>query len=132
MVSTVATHSRMASLTASLSVRLPEVTVRTSAPSSSIRKTLSSWRFVSTSPMNTVHSRPKSAAAVAEATPCWPAPVSAIMRVLPIRFVRSAWPTTLLSLCEPVWARSSRFRRTRTPSRSDRRAHSVTGVGRPP
>ena len=97
-----------------------------------MRKTLSSWRFVSTSPMKTVHSRPKRAAAVAEATPCWPAPVSAIMRVLSIRFVSSAWPTTLLSLCEPVWARSSRFSRTRTPSRSDRRVHSVTGVGRPP
>jgi hypothetical protein len=40
--------------------------------------------------MNTVHSRPKSAAAVADATPCWPAPVSAIIRALPIRFVRSA------------------------------------------
>ena len=106
--------------------------MRTSAPSSSIRKTLSSWRFVSTSPMNTVHSRPKSAAAVAAATPCCPAPVSAIMRVLPIRLVRSAWPTTLFSLCEPVWARSSRLSSTRTPSRSDSRAHSVTGVGRPP
>ena len=80
----------MASLTASFSVRLPEVTVRTSAPNSSMRKTLSSWRFVSTSPMNTVHSKPKSAAAVAEATPCWPAPVSAIMRALPIRLVSSA------------------------------------------
>ena len=132
MVSTVATHSRMASLTASFSVRLPEVTVRTSAPSNSIRNTLSSWRCVSTSPMKTVHSSPKSAAAVADATPCWPAPVSAIMRALPIRFVRSACPTTLLSLCEPVWARSSRFSRTRTPRRSERRAHSVTGVGRPP
>ena len=132
MVSTVATHSRMASFTASLSVRLPDVTVRTSAPSSSMRKTLSSWRCVSTSPMKTVHSRPKSAAAVADATPCWPAPVSAIMRDLPIRLVRSACPTTLLSLCEPVCARSSRLRSTRTPRRSDSRAHSVTGVGRPP
>ena len=132
MVSTVATHSRMASLTASFNVRLPEVTERTSAPSSSIRKTLSSWRFVSTSPMNTVHSRPKRAAAVAEATPCCPAPVSAIMRDLPIRLVRSAWPTTLFNLWEPVWARSSRLSITRTPNRSDRRAHSLTGVGRPP
>ena len=80
-----------------------------------MRKTLSSWRFVSTSPMNTVHSRPNSAAAVAEATPCWPAPVSAIIRVLPIRVVSSACPTTLFSLCEPVCARSSRLRSTRTP-----------------
>ena len=132
MVSTEATHSRMASFTASFRVRLPEVTVRTSAPRSSIRKTLSSWRFVSTSPMNTVHSRPNSAAAVADATPCCPAPVSAIIRALPMRLVSSACPTTLLSLCEPVCARSSRLRSTRTPSRSDSRKHSVTGVGRPP
>ena len=122
MVSTVATHSRIASFTASFSVRLPDVTVLTSAPSSSIRKTLSSWRFVSTSPMKTLHSSPNSAAAVAAATPCWPAPVSAIIRVLPIRLVRSACPTTLFSLCEPVWARSSRLSSTRTPSRSDSRA----------
>ena len=46
---------------------------------------------------------------MAAATPCWPAPVSAIIRCLPIRTVSSAWPTTLLSLCEPVWARSSRL-----------------------
>ena len=131
-VSTVATHSRMASLTASLRVRLPEVTVRTSAPSNSMRNTLSSWRLVSTSPMKTVHSRPNSAAAVADATPCCPAPVSAIMRVLPMRRVRRAWPTTLLILCEPVWARSSRLSSTRTPSRSESRGHWVTGVGRPP
>ena len=51
MVSTVATQSRRASLTASLRVRLPDVTGRTSAPSSSMRKTFSSWRWVSTSPM---------------------------------------------------------------------------------
>ena len=38
--------------------------------------------------MKTVHSSPKSAAAVAVATPCWPAPVSAIRRRFPIRFVR--------------------------------------------
>ena len=53
-----------------------------------MRKTLSCWRWVSTSPMKTVHSRPSSAAAVAEATPCWPAPVSAIIRRLPIRLVK--------------------------------------------
>ena len=48
--------------------------------------------------------------AVAVATPCWPAPVSAITRVLPSRRVSSAWPSTLLILCAPVWARSSRLR----------------------
>ncbi len=131
MVSTVATHSRSASLTASLSVRLPVVTGTTSAPSSSMRNTLSSWRSVSTSPMNTVHSSPNSAAAVAVATPCWPAPVSAMSRGLPMRRVSSAWPSTLLILCDPVWARSSRFKSSRMPSCSPSRRHSVTGVGRP-
>ena len=53
--------------------------------------------------------------------PCWPAPVSAITRCLPIRRVSSAWPSTLLILCEPVWVRSSRFSSTRTPRRSDSR-----------
>ena len=67
-----------------------------------MRNTLSAWRSVSTSPMKTVHSSPSSAAAVAVATPCWPAPVSAIRRRLPIRTASSPWPTTLLSLCEPV------------------------------
>ena len=81
--------------------------------------------------MNTMQSRPKSAAAVAVATPCWPAPVSAMTRRLPMRRVSSAWPSTLLILCEPVWVRSSRLRSTRSPRRSDSRWHSVTGVGRP-
>ena len=96
-----------------------------------MRNTLSAWRSTSTAPMNTRQSRPKSAAAVAVATPCWPAPVSAITRCLPMRRVSSAWPSTLLILCEPVWVRSSRFSSTRTPRRSDSRWHSVTGVGRP-
>ena len=39
-------------------------------------------------------------AAVAVATPCWPAPVSAITRVLPIRLASRAWPSTLLILCD--------------------------------
>ena len=38
------------------------------------------------------------AQAVAEATPCWPAPVSAITRVLPIRLVSNACPIVLLIL----------------------------------
>ena len=51
MVSTVATQSRMASLTASFSVRLPDSAGTTSAPSRRMRKTLSAWRPMSTSPM---------------------------------------------------------------------------------
>src|SRR6478609_9493771 len=61
------------------------------------------------------HCMPSSAAAVAVATPCWPAPVSAMTLVLPIRLVSSAWASTLLILCDPVWLRSSRLRMTRAP-----------------
>ncbi len=75
-----------------------------------MRKTLSAWRSTSTSPMYTSHERPRSAAAVADATPCWPAPVSAMMRFLPMRWASNAWPSTLLILWAPVWHRSSRFK----------------------
>jgi hypothetical protein len=51
VVSTFVTQSRMASLMASLSVREPERTGMTSAPSSRMRATFSAWRSVSTSPM---------------------------------------------------------------------------------
>lgn len=44
------------------------------------------------------------------ATPCCPAPVSAMMRFLPMRLHSSAWPSELLILWAPVWFRSSRFR----------------------
>ena len=50
---------------------------------------------------------------MAVATPCWPAPVSAMTRRLPMRWASSAWPSTLLILCEPVWFRSSRLSSTR-------------------
>ena len=74
---------------------------------------------------------PSRAAAVAVATPCWPAPVSATSRVLPMRLASRAWPSTLLILWEPVWFRSSRFRRSRQPSSSHRRRHSVRIDGPP-
>ena len=66
------------------------------------------------------------------ATPCWPAPVSAITRVLPIRLVSSTWPSTLLILWEPVCARSSRLSSTRAPpaNSAPNRFASVTSVGR--
>ena len=107
---TFVTQSRIASLTASLSVAVPEVTERTSAPSARIRRTFGPWRSMSSAPMYTTHGRSSSAQAVAVATPCWPAPVSAMTRVLPSRRVSSAWPSALLILCAPVWARSSRLR----------------------
>lgn len=131
MVSTEATQSRRASLIASLRVRAPIATGTTSAPSICMRATFRAWRRVSSSPMYTVHSMPNSAAAVAVATPCWPAPVSAIRRVLPMRRASSAWPITLLILCEPVWLRSSRLRKMRTPGVSAaNRGTSVSREGR--
>jgi hypothetical protein len=73
-----------------------------------------------------------SAAAVAVATPCCPAPVSAMTRCLPIRLVSSACPSTLLILCEPVWLRSSRLSQMRAPPAcSANRGTSVIGLGRP-
>ena len=96
-----------------------------------MRNTFSSWRFMSTSPMYTMHSIPSRAAAVAVATPCWPAPVSATNRVLPIRCASRACPSTLLILCEPVWFRSSRFITRVKPNSSENRGQSVIGFGRP-
>src|SRR4051812_45486233 len=53
-------------------------------------------------------------------------------RVLPMRRVNSAWPRTLLILCEPVCVRSSRLSRMRAPPAAVRNlVVSVTGVGRP-
>ncbi|KAG1524523.1 hypothetical protein G6F50_018521 [Rhizopus delemar] len=65
--------------------------------------------------MYTTPSRPSRAATVALATPCWPAPVSAMMRFLPIRAASRAWPMVLLILCAPVWFRSSRLSRICAP-----------------
>ena len=75
-----------------------------------MRSTFGFWRAISTLPMYTTHSSPSRAAAVAVATPCCPAPVSAITRRLPMRCASRACPRALLILCAPVWARSSRFR----------------------
>ena len=96
-----------------------------------MRTTLSSCRRTSSAPMYTTHSRSSSAAAVAVATPCWPAPVSAMTRRLPMRRASSAWPRTLLILWAPVWQRSSRLRRMVAPQRSLRRSAWNSGVGRP-
>ena len=49
------------------------------------------------------HFIPNIAATVAVATPCWPAPVSAMMRVLPMRLAKRICPIALLILCAPVW-----------------------------
>src|SRR6478735_6842218 len=121
----------MASLVASLSVRVPLVTGITSAPMRRMRKTLSDCRRMSSSPMYTTHWRPKRAHTVAVATPCCPAPVSAMIRDLPMRRASSTCPTVLLILCAPVWFRSSRLRYTRAPTCSERRGASLSGEGRP-
>ena len=90
MVATFVTQSRIASLTASLSVAVPDVTARTSAPRLRMRRTFGAWRRMSSSPMKTTQGSPSRAQAVAVATPCWPAPVSAITRDFPRRRVSSA------------------------------------------
>ena len=74
------------------------MTGRTSAPSACIRSTFGCWRSMSSAPMYTTHGSPSSAQAVAVATPCWPAPVSAMTRVLPRRRVSSAWPERVVDL----------------------------------
>jgi hypothetical protein len=83
VVRTLVTQSRSASFMESLSVREPDSTEMTFAPSMRMRPTLGACRATSTAPMYTSHGNPIIAAAVAVATPCWPAPVSAMMRCLP-------------------------------------------------
>ena len=65
-------------------------------------------------------------------TPCCPAPVSAMMRVLPIRLASRICPIELFILWAPVWFRSSRLTYSWTlPSLLDKRSKWLTGVGRP-
>ena len=75
-----------------------------------MRNTLGFWRSTSVAPMKISHGRPKRAHTVATATPCWPAPVSAMMRVLPMRRASRIWPRQLLILWLPVWLSSSRLK----------------------
>jgi len=88
-----------------LSVPVPESTCTTSAPRVSCAAR-SGLPAMSSLPMKTLHSIPNSAAAVAVATPCCPAPVSAITLALPIHFAGEPVPCVLLILCAPVCARS--------------------------
>ncbi len=67
-----------------------------------MRKTLGFCRSMSFAPMKIVQGSPNRAATVAVATPCWPAPVSAMIRVLPMRIASRIWPMQLLILCAPV------------------------------
>ena len=53
-----------------------------------------------------------------DAHPSAPAPVSAMIRVFPIRRASRAWPMVLLILWAPVWLRSSRLRKICAPPSS--------------
>ena len=75
-----------------------------------MRSTLGACRRMSSEPMYTTHSSPNRAQAVAVATPCCPAPVSAMILRFPRRRASTTWPSALLILCAPVWFRSSRLR----------------------
>ena len=66
-------------------------------------------------PCRSMQGRPKRAQTVAVATPCWPAPVSAMIRVLPMRIASRIWPMQLLILCAPVWLSSSRLNQICAP-----------------
>ena len=57
---------------------------------------------------------------------------AATIRRFPIRTASRACPRALLILWDPVWVRSSRFRKIRAPpSAPDNRAASYSGVARP-
>jgi hypothetical protein len=75
-------------------------------PSARIRSTFGACRATSRSPpCRPRTTRPSSAQALAVATPCCPAPVSAITRWLPEALARGApGPRSLLTLCAPVCA----------------------------
>ena len=81
--------------------------------------------------MYTTQGSPIRAHTVAVATPCCPAPVSAMMRVLPSRCANRIWPTVLFILWAPVWHRSSRLKKMRVLYLADSRLASNSGVGRP-
>ena len=76
-----------------------------------------------------MHSSPNRAHTVAVATPCWPAPVSAMIRFFPSRCAITTWPSALFTLCAPVCSKSSRFRYMRWSGA--KRSTRVSGVGRP-
>ena len=118
----VATQSRMASLTASLSVRLPVMRrphLGAEQPHAEHVERLALH----------VHLAHVDDALLARAgRPRWRWPRRAgrrrsrrSTRCLPMRWASSAWPSTLLILWLPVWLRSSRLSSTRTPSSSDSR-----------
>jgi hypothetical protein len=96
---TLATQSRSASFVASLSVSAPDCTGTTSAPSSFMRNTFGAWRSTSIGAHVDDAGQAKARrTTVAVATPCWPAPVSAMIRYLPMRRASRIWPSALFDL----------------------------------
>ena len=127
-----AAYTSNAESTASFRERPSRSTETTFVPSRRMRTTLGCCLATSIAPMWISQSRPTIAAAVARATPCWPAPVSAIRLRLPMRLASSASPIVWLILWAPVWFRSSRLSTIRAPpSSSERRSSGVRGEGRP-
>ena len=83
---TFVTQSRIASFIASFSVACRRSTGMTFAPSSFMRKTFSAWRsHVLRAHVDLARAGRTARTTVAVATPCCPAPVSAMMRGLPMR-----------------------------------------------
>ena len=123
MSSTVVTQSRMASLMASFSVREPDGHRHHLGAQQPHAEDVERLAPTSSSPMYTAHSSPSSAATVAVATPCWPAPVSAMMRGLAHALGQQGLAEALLILCAPVWLRSSRLRTDRGPDLLARAEH---------
>mmetsp|Transcript_26463 Transcript_26463/g.32180 ORF Transcript_26463/g.32180 Transcript_26463/m.32180 type:complete len:256 (-) Transcript_26463:543-1310(-) len=79
-----------------------------------------------------MHSKSNNAHAAAVATPCCPAPVSAMMRFFPNFMASKACPMALLILCAPVCASSSRLNQIcAPPQKSVKRLAKYKGVGPP-
>ena len=74
----------------------------TSAPNIFILATFGACLLTSVAPIYTMHFKPIKAQTVAVATPCCPAPVSAIIRDFFNLFASIICPIVLLILCAPV------------------------------
>ena len=108
---TLVTQSRSASFIASLSVREPDSTgTHLGAEHLHAEHVRLLPLDVDRAHVDDAFEAEACAHSVAVATPCWPAPVSAMMRGLPMRSASMIWPSTLFTLCAPVWLSSSRLK----------------------
>ena len=133
-VATLVTQSRIASFMASLSVRLPDCTGVTLAPSRLHARARSApGARTSSAPMNTSHCE------LEQRRTRWRWRRRAGRRrsrrsraACPCACASRTWPSALFILCAPVWHRSSRLSQTENADRrSDRRSAKYSGVGRP-